>query len=185
MRGFDIRGMGPRVERVSYTDLEGNLSDDVTGSDAIGGRAYYMARVELEIPVSSNIRSLGFRPTAFIDVGSVFNLTRPNLQDISIICDPAKSTLPIKFISPDDAVQTCPADIPEPGGADQQIVDYAARPGFKEFYLGDSWKPRLSIGIGVNWTSPFGPLRIDIAKALLKQDGDETKLFSFNVGTQF
>ena len=46
-------------------------------------------------------------------------------------------------------------------------------------------KPRLSIGIGVNWVSPFGPLRIDIAKALLKQDGDETKLFSFNVGTQF
>jgi len=51
--------------------------------------------------------------------------------------------------------------------------------------LGDSPKPRLSIGIGVNWTSPFGPLRIDLAKALLKQKGDETKLFSFNVGTQF
>ena len=40
-------------------------------------------------------------------------------------------------------------------------------------------------GIGVNWTSPFGPLRIDLAKALLKQKGDNTKLFSFNVGTQF
>ena len=46
-------------------------------------------------------------------------------------------------------------------------------------------KPRLSVGIGVNWDSPFGPLRIDIAKALLKQEGDDTKLFSFNVGTQF
>ena len=46
-------------------------------------------------------------------------------------------------------------------------------------------KPRLSVGIGVNWISPFGPLRIDIAKALLKQEGDETKFFSFNVGTQF
>ena len=51
--------------------------------------------------------------------------------------------------------------------------------------LGNSVKPRLSVGIGVNWVSPFGPLRIDIAKALLKQDGDETKFFSFNVGTQF
>jgi outer membrane protein insertion porin family len=58
-------------------------------------------------------------------------------------------------------------------------------PGFKEIYLGDSWKPRVSIGIGVNWTSPFGPLRIDLAKALVKQDGDDTKLFSFNVGTSF
>ena len=58
-------------------------------------------------------------------------------------------------------------------------------PGFKEVFLGNSPKPRLSIGIGVNWVSPFGPLRIDIAKALLKQKGDDTKFFSFNVGTQF
>jgi outer membrane protein insertion porin family len=63
--------------------------------------------------------------------------------------------------------------------------DYARAPGFKELFLGNSPKPRLSIGIGVNWTSPFGPLRIDLAKALLKQKGDDTKLFSFNVGTQF
>jgi outer membrane protein insertion porin family len=64
-------------------------------------------------------------------------------------------------------------------------TNYVFSPGFKEIYLGDSAKPRLSIGIGVNWTSPFGPLRIDLAKALLHEKGDETKLFSFNVGTQF
>ena len=62
---------------------------------------------------------------------------------------------------------------------------YSISPGFKEVFLGNSARPRLSIGIGVNWTSPFGPLRIDIAKAMLKQKGDDTKLFSFNVGTQF
>ena len=44
---------------------------------------------------------------------------------------------------------------------------------------------RMSIGVGANWVSPFGPLRIDIAKAILKQEGDDTKLFSFNVGTSF
>jgi outer membrane protein insertion porin family len=52
-------------------------------------------------------------------------------------------------------------------------------------FVGNSPKPRLSIGVGVNWNSPFGPLRIDLAKALLKQKGDDTKLFSFNVGTSF
>ena len=62
---------------------------------------------------------------------------------------------------------------------------FIAGTGFKEFFLGNSAKPRLSVGVGVNWVSPFGPLRIDIAKALLTQEGDETKLFSFNVGTQF
>ena len=52
-------------------------------------------------------------------------------------------------------------------------------------FLGDSPKPRISVGIGVNWISPFGPLRLDLAKALLNQEGDETKLFSFNLGTSF
>ena len=56
---------------------------------------------------------------------------------------------------------------------------------FREVFFGDSPKPRLTVGIGVNWVSPFGPLRIDIAKALLKQKGDDTKVFNFNVGTQF
>jgi outer membrane protein insertion porin family len=58
-------------------------------------------------------------------------------------------------------------------------------PGVRERFVGDSPKPRLSVGVGVNWVSPFGPLRIDLAKAILKQEGDDTKLFSFNVGTQF
>ena len=58
-------------------------------------------------------------------------------------------------------------------------------PAFAEFYAGDSWKPRLAIGIGVNWNSPFGPFRIDFSKVLLKRDGDDTKAFTFNVGTQF
>ena len=50
--------------------------------------------------------------------------------------------------------------------------------GSRKTFLGNSPKPRLSVGVGVNWVSPFGPLRIDLAKALLKQEGDDTKLFS-------
>ena len=57
--------------------------------------------------------------------------------------------------------------------------------GFKEEFFGDTWKPRISVGIGVNWKSPFGPFRIDIAKALVKRAGDDPKLFTFNVGTSF
>ena len=54
----------------------------------------------------------------------------------------------------------------------------------EEFY-GDTPKPRLSVGFGVNWVSPFGPFRVDFAYPILKQPGDDTKRFSFNVGTQF
>ncbi|WP_310476657.1 BamA/TamA family outer membrane protein [Sandarakinorhabdus sp.] len=44
--------------------------------------------------------------------------------------------------------------------------------------------PRLT-GVGVDWNSPFGPFRFDIATALQRQAGDETKTFNFSVGTQF
>jgi outer membrane protein insertion porin family len=183
MRGFDIRGIGPRVIRQPY-DLNGVLLDDETGNDAIGGRAFYMGRLELEIPVSANIRSLGLRPSAFVDVGSVFNITKPNLDNILATCVPNKEGIDdIIVIEPGDD-PTCP-DAAEPGGPLDQKPDYLKFPGYKERFVGDSWKPRLSVGVGVNWNSPFGPLRIDLAKALLTQDGDETKLFSFNVGTQF
>ena len=183
LRGFDIRGIGPRIQRTAYADLLGNLlATKKPVTDAIGGRAYYMGRIELEIPVSANIRALGLRPAAFIDVGSVFGIHQPNLENILVACSPNRIGLPTVFRRPGDPL-TCPADIPEATGP--QIVDYTAAPGFRETFLGNSPSPRLSIGIGVNWISPFGPLRIDIAKALLVQKGDETKLFSFNVGTQF
>jgi outer membrane protein insertion porin family len=56
---------------------------------------------------------------------------------------------------------------------------------FLESFVGDSPKPRISFGFGVNWNSPFGPFRIDIAKAITYVYGDTRKTFSFNVGTQF
>jgi outer membrane protein insertion porin family len=172
MRGFDIRGIGPRITRVPY-DIDGNLIDidkDNQVTDALGGRAYYLARAEVEIPVSANIRSLGLRPSAFIDIGSVWGVKKPNLTDLLGVCNPISADDEVIYLDPGES---CPA------------TGYFLTPGFKEFFSGNSPKPRLSIGVGVNWQSPFGPLRIDIAKALLKQDGDETKLFSFNVGTQF
>ena len=56
---------------------------------------------------------------------------------------------------------------------------------FREIFVGDSPSPRVSVGIGVNWNSPFGPFRIDLARILRKVEGDDIKKFSFNVGTQF
>ena len=44
---------------------------------------------------------------------------------------------------------------------------------------------RSSVGVGLIWNSPFGPFRLDFAHVLLKKDGDDTKTFTFNVGTQF
>ena len=173
MRGFDIRGIGPRVLRTPYA-LDGTLDEDGSRtSDALGGRAYYMGRVELEFPTSASIRSMGLRPSAFVDIGSVWSLKSPELTDILAVCQPTVAGGTPIIIRPGDATLDCPA------------TGFTRLPGVREEFLGNSPKPRLSVGVGVNWVSPFGPFRIDIAKALLTQEGDDTKLFSFNVGTAF
>jgi len=179
LRGFDIRGIGPRIQRQSYGDLVGTpvpITKNNNNSDALGGRAYYMGRLELEIPLGAGARSLGLRPSAFVDAGSVWSVKAPKTENILFICSPTVANVGgvQKIVRPGDD-QSCKAD----------TTNYTATPGYFENFLGNSPKPRLAIGIGVNWTSPFGPLRIDLAKALLKQKGDDTKLFSFNVGTQF
>ena len=117
----------------------------------------------------------------------MFGVKKPNLENITAFCT-TLATGAVTSISPPQTVAAgCPGAfiVDDPLTPAIEGVTQGLNPGFQEFFLGNSPKPRLSIGVGVNWNSPFGPLRIDIAKALLKQKGDETKFFSFNVGTQF
>jgi outer membrane protein insertion porin family len=44
---------------------------------------------------------------------------------------------------------------------------------------------RATIGAGLIWESPFGPLRFEAAYPLLKTDYDETEWFRFSVGSRF
>jgi outer membrane protein insertion porin family len=44
---------------------------------------------------------------------------------------------------------------------------------------------RASVGAGMIWQSPFGPLRLDVAWPLAKADFDRTELVRFSVGTRF
>lgn len=49
----------------------------------------------------------------------------------------------------------------------------------------DTASLRASVGAGLGWSSPFGPINIDFAQALLKEDFDETQLVRFSFGTRF
>jgi len=147
--------------------------------DSIGGRAYYLGRAELEIPLGAGARDLGLRPSVFVDVGALWGVRQPALLDI----DP-NSPLAQNACTADvgGAVSLVPPTQNCPTGT--TLSRFATAP-FRELFLGDSPSPRLSVGVGVNWNSPFGPFRIDVAHALLNQPGDDTKLFTFNVGTAF
>ena len=49
----------------------------------------------------------------------------------------------------------------------------------------DSSSPRMSVGTGFSWISPFGPVVVDIAKPIVEEDFDKDQLFSFSFGTRF
>ena len=158
MRGFNIRGVGPRVLRQPFDSNGVAITDrNQVSDDALGGKAYYLARAEIQVPLGSSGEELGLRPSIFADIGAVWNVKKPVLQCLN---------------GPTTNRPECAAF-------------NGSSSGFQEVYLGNSPSPRLSVGVGVSWNSPFGPFRFDLAKALLKQPGDDTQLFQFNVGTQF
>ena len=185
IRGFDIRGVGPRVLRQPIIDGEVITERDQVRDDAIGGRAYYLGRAEVEIPLGSGARELGLRPSVFVDVGALFNVTQPLLvqnPDGSFFAERDSDGNPLFRDPVNDVNVAIPEGDPIPAG----FIPLGQNTGaFREIFVGDSASPRVSVGIGVNWNSPFGPFRIDFAQVLRKQPGDDTKTFTFNVGTQF
>lgn len=51
-------------------------------------------------------------------------------------------------------------------------------------YVDDN-KVRASVGVGILWRSPFGPLRADFGIPVSKSKYDQTQVFRFSGGTQF
>jgi outer membrane protein insertion porin family len=51
--------------------------------------------------------------------------------------------------------------------------------------IADDSSVRVSVGVGVSWASPLGPLRLDLAKPVVKEDYDEEEVFRFDFGTRF
>jgi len=195
-RGFDIRGVGPRILTQRYVlDGQNNpvLDDDglprlITErdqirDDSIGGRNYYLGRAELEIPLGTGARELGLRPSIFLDIGALWGVERPVLQDNPTglpLLD--ADGLPL-FISVDTQEVTTNPLADDGVTPNTRLIRTGS--AIREVFLGDSPSPRITAGIGVNWNSPFGPFRIDFAQTIRKVEGDEDKTLTFNVGTQF
>jgi outer membrane protein insertion porin family len=194
IRGFDIRGVGPRIVRKSQTGTNADGSPSYSydrndwTEDALGGRFYYLARAEMEIPLGAGAKEMGIRPSIFMDAGAVWGITHPNTQfyttnQFIATRNSNGQALYSQTNLDGSTVQTTAAVNPQTNAANTALGQTVSP--FQEFFYGDTPKPRISIGVGFNWNSPFGPFRIDIAKSLLHAVGDDTKTFTFNVGTQF
>lgn len=51
--------------------------------------------------------------------------------------------------------------------------------------VGTDMEWRASVGAGIIWASPFGPLRVDYAVPVVKQDGDIEQNFNFGISSSF
>ncbi|MEM7779819.1 MAG: outer membrane protein assembly factor BamA [Pseudomonadota bacterium] len=203
-RGFDIRGVGPRVLRQFYTrDEEGNVTvfqeRNEQQDDSLGGRNYYLGRAEIEIPLGTGARELGLRPSIYLDVGALWGVETPVLQDTLqfvetfFVLDDMGNRIPVLDADGNPVLDAGMNPVFEtdlrlsdnPVAPDGVTLNPIAQGSFREVFLGDSPSPRITAGIGVNWNSPFGPFRIDFAQTIRKVEGDDDKTLTFNVGTQF
>jgi outer membrane protein insertion porin family len=49
----------------------------------------------------------------------------------------------------------------------------------------DSAAVRASVGFGIAWKSPVGPIRVDLAVPIKKESFDQSQLFHVSFGTKF
>ena len=158
-RGFDVAGVGPRFFDSQVTNRRGR---------AIGARAFAIGSAEALLPLPFP-PEYGIRASLFTDFGAVGIVD----ENDKILNDDVNLSF-----NPDG---TCV--IPQSPG-------FGAVFGEPEF--GNCFKPveddfslRVTAGISINWRSPFGPVQIDIAEALIREDYDEEQVFRFSAGQNF
>jgi len=144
--------------------LTASTTSQRISEEAIGGRAYYLARPELEIPLGAGVRELGLGLPGSA-VGALWGLAQSDGIEVNNALGiddgtGAVGTNRLRY----SASQT-----------EETIVSDAITP-FRETFLGNSQSPGVEVGIGVNWNSPFGPFRIDIARALLSETDENSSV---------
>ena len=65
------------------------------------------------------------------------------------------------------------------------FIDIANVWGVDNDALDDGSKLRSSIGVGIDWWTPVGPLNFSFAHPITKSSTDKTETFRFNLGTTF
>ena len=127
----------------------------------LGGTKYWGASLESDFPIWGLPKEVGLKGAVFADAGAVWgyqgqtNFTGPN----------------------GTACSTC------------TVLPYNTAPFFTQGNTitvgGDSTEIRTSVGVSLIWASPLGPIRFDFAKAITKNQWDQTQIFNFTGGATF
>ena len=83
---------------------------------------------------------------------------------------------------------TFPLGLPNEFGIEGRVFSDAGSLGENDSSIAsitDTGSLRMSVGAGLLWSSPLGPMNLDFARAIIKESFDQTEVFRFSVGTKF
>ena len=173
----DLAGLGG-VVRYIRTDVKATkyfpITEKLIGS--IGGSAGYI------IGLGKNIR-----------IVDRFFLGGPSLRGFSVAGvgprdEATGDSVGGKFFYSGSAQVIFPIGLPNEFGIKGRMFSDLGSLSNSESTLAkitDEKSLRASVGLGLSWRSPFGPVLIDFTKVLLKKDFDKTEFFRFDFGVMF
>jgi outer membrane protein insertion porin family len=160
LRMLDHFQMGPNLVRGFAPNGIGPRDINPFGTaDALGGTKYWGASFELQMPFWFLPKEVGLKGAVYADAGGLFD-----------------------YRGPTDWTFT--NEVNKPG-----CIRPTVNPPTAGTCLGLSYDSgnvvRSSVGVGLVWASPFGPLRFDYAVPLTKGQFDRVQQFKFGGGTSF
>ncbi|MDI3566591.1 outer membrane protein assembly factor BamA [Bradyrhizobium sp. Arg816] len=163
IRMLDQFQMGPNLVRGFAPNGIGPRDLNPFGTqDALGGTKYWGASFELQMPFWFLPKEVGLKGAVYADAGGLFDYQGPTTWSLTNeMTTTRNSNCTPSTINPSTA-GTCTGLVYDNGN----VV-------------------RSSVGVGLIWQSPFGPLRFDYAVPLTKGKYDRTQEFRFGGGTSF
>jgi outer membrane protein insertion porin family len=167
LRMLDHFQMGPNLVRGFAPNGIGPRDLNPFGTrDALGGTKYWGASLELQMPFWFLPKEVGLKGSIYADAGGLFDYKGPTTwAQTAELTTPANSNC----VRPTQATATTGA---LSGTCTGLVYD-------------NGNVVRSSVGVGLIWASPFGPLRFDYAVPLTKGAYDRVQEFKFGGGTSF
>jgi outer membrane protein insertion porin family len=153
-----VRGFAPGG--IGPRDISGNVaSSNYAQQNPLGGTTYYGASLEMQFPIPGLPPEVGLKGAVYADAGSLFGY-KGATNFSSVLGLPAGTTCTSYDTAPKYTQGNC-------------------------VQVQDSSKIRSSVGVGLLWASPLGPIRFDYSFVLSKDQYDDTQAFRFSGGTTF
>lgn len=160
LRMLDHFQMGPNLVRGFAPNGIGPRDLNPFGTqDALGGTKYWGASLELQMPFWFLPKEVGLKGAVYADAGGLYD-----------------------YKGPTSWTATNEVNVP---GCIPSTINPNSTGTCTGLVYDDSKVVRSSVGVGVIWQSPFGPLRFDYAVPLSKGKYDRTQEFRFGGGTTF